>query len=123
MSIAIARLSRPLAIVVVSMTIAMSITISMAIMMISRLGISRPLAIMVAIVSISMSRVSIAIGRVAISRLSNSSSFSISISSGLSISISYSSGLSISRPLSIMVAIVVAVGRISISMAIISVSR
>merc|ERR1711994_1038268 len=103
-SIAISRLSRPLAIVVVSMTIAMSITISMAIG-ISRL--SRPLAIMVAIsvsvggVSIAIMMISrlsisrplaimVAIGRVAISRLSSSSSFSIS--SRLSIGISYSSG-------------------------------
>merc|ERR1719402_878678 len=122
--IAIARLGRPLAIMM-SIIAMVSITIAMTIVTISWL--SRSLAIMMSIIS------SIMIGRITITiitRLSNSSGFGfgsrfgISYSSRLSIGYSISFGFSISRPLSIVMSIIAMVSiAVTIAMTIVAIAR
>merc|ERR1711970_14417 len=91
--VAISRLSRPLAIMSVSIAV-VGIGVGMTVVSITWLG--RSLAIMMSIISaIMIGRISIAI----ISRLSNNSGFGIG--SRFSFSYSIRLGFSISRPLSI----------------------
>merc|ERR1711970_1029729 len=94
-----------------------SITITMTIVAISRLG--RSLAIMMSIIStIMIGRVSITI----IARLSNSSGFGVGSRLGISYSISL--GLSISRPLAIVMSIIAMVSiAVTIAMTIVAISR
>merc|ERR1719187_283258 len=112
--VAIARLSRALAVVMsIIAMVTITVTVAMTIVAISRLG--RSLAIMMSIIStIMIGRISIAI----IARLSNSSGFSI----GSRFGISYS--FSISRPLSIVMSIIAMVSiAVTVAMTIVAISR